>query len=154
LWLSSFILVFSAGGPSIGKSQLQSPTVSFEKQQIRLGKKTILVEVADTPEKSARGLMYRKNIGSNEGMLFVFPSEQLLSFWMKNTFVDLSIGYFSGRRILIEIKNMKAAKSEMQTHFETYESSQPAQYALEMRLGWFEKNNIKVGDKLELFIKK
>lgn len=126
----------------------------FAKATIKIASKTVVVEIADTPEKSSYGLMYKRSLSENEGMLFIFKEEQPLSFWMKNTFVDLSIGYFSKQKRLIEVKNMNAAKSEMQTHFETYESSRPAQYALEVRLGWFEKNHIKVGDKLELFIKK
>ena len=126
----------------------------FLKQKISIGSKNLIVEVADTPEKLAYGLMYKKSIEENEGMLFIFDSEEIRSFWMKNTFVDLSIGFISKEKELTEIKNMSAAKSEMQNHFENYESLKPAQYALEMRLGWFEKNHIKVHDKFKLFIKK
>jgi uncharacterized membrane protein (UPF0127 family) len=126
----------------------------FERAQVRVGKKTIAVEIADTPEKLSYGLMFRKKIPENEGMLFVFPGEQPLAFWMKNTFVDLSIGFFTKEYRLMQILDMKAAKSEMQSNFVSYESLKPAQYALEMRLGWFEKNRIKVGDKLELYNKK
>lgn len=128
--------------------------VSFEKIWIEVGAKRILVEVADTPEKAAQGLMFRKNLPENQGMLFVFPEEQVLSFWMKNTFIDLSIAYITKQKTIGSIKSMKAAKSEMQSHFETYESDQPAQYALEMGLGWFHRNNIKVGDKVKILIKK
>lgn len=126
----------------------------FKKIWIQLGNKKLHVELADTPEKAAHGLMYRRTLNENEGMLFIFPQEQTLSFWMKNTFVDLSIGYFSNQGLLNEIFDMKAAKSEMQSHFETIQSTRPAQYALEMRLGWYRKNQIKVGDKLKIFIKK
>ncbi len=124
----------------------------FLKQKISIGSRNLFVEVADTPEKLAYGLMYKRSIEENEGMLFIFESEEVRSFWMKNTFVDLSIGFFSNEKELTEIKNMKAAKSEIQNHFENYVSLKPAQYALEMRLGWFEKNHIKVQDKLKLFI--
>jgi uncharacterized membrane protein (UPF0127 family) len=127
---------------------------NFGKTRISVGRRKVTVEVADTPEKSAFGLMHRRTLAENEGMLFIFESEKPLSFWMKNTFVDLSIGFFSADKKLLEVKDMKAAFSEMQSQFETYESSRPAQYALEMRLGWFRKNNIKVGDKLEIFSKK
>lgn len=126
----------------------------FSKIEIQVGKRKVVVELADTPERSAYGLMHRRVLGENEGMLFVFPYEQKLSFWMKNTFVDLSIGFFDKEKRLIEIRDMKAAKSEMQSQFETHESSRLAQYALEMRLGWFVRNNIKVGDKLTVFKKK
>lgn len=126
----------------------------FDKSWIEIGGKKLEVEIADSQEKAAYGLMYRRSLKENEGMLFVFPSPQPLSFWMKNTFVDLSVAYFSESKILSEIIDMKAAKSEMQSHFETYPSSELAQYALEMRLGWFTKNKIKVGDKLKILTKK
>ncbi len=134
------------------KSTLNKP--HFEKLMIQVGKKKVTVEVADTPEKSSFGLMHRRTLGENDGMLFIFQSEEPLSFWMKNTFVDLSIAFFDEKKSLVNFQDMKAATSEMQTQFETYKSSKPAQYALEMRLGWFKKNHIKVGDKLILFTKK
>lgn len=126
----------------------------FSRTKLKVGHKIISVEIADTPEKLSYGLMHRKSLGENEGMLFIFPQEQPLSFWMKNTYIDLSIAFFSKEKVLLEVKEMMAAKSELQSHFETYQSTRPAQYALEMRRGWFTRNNIKVGNKLELFIKK
>lgn len=126
----------------------------FSKQRIQVGSKTISVEVAKTPEETAYGLMFKRKLGENEGMLFIFSKEQPLSFWMKNTFVDLSIAYFDAHHTLIEIIDMKAAQSELQSHFESYPSSKPAQYALEMNKGWFKKNNIKTGDKLKILVVK
>lgn len=126
----------------------------FSKKKIQVGNKIINVEVAKTPEESAYGLMFKRKLGENDGMLFIFSSEQPLSFWMKNTFVDLSIAYFDTRLTLIEIIDMKAAQSELQSHFDSYPSSKPAQYALEMNKGWFKKNNVKTGDKLKLTVSK
>ena len=122
----------------------------FSKQKIQVGSKTLTVEVAKTPEESAYGLMFKRKLGENDGMLFIFSKEQLLSFWMKNTFIDLSIAYFDTHHTLIEIIDMKAAQSELQSHFDSYPSSKPALYALEMNKGWFKKNNIKKGDKLKI----
>lgn len=127
---------------------------NFEKVKIKIGSKNLEVELADTPEKNSFGLMYQKSLKENDGMLFVFQREQILSFWMKNTFVDLSLAYIDSNFRVIDFHDMKASKSEMQTDFTTYQSRNPAQYALEMRLGWFKKNGIKVGDKLIIFIKK
>lgn len=126
----------------------------FEKQLIQIGRKKVVVEIADTPTKTSYGLMHRRVLSDNEGMLFVFSVEEPLSFWMKNTFVDLTIAFFDKEKSIINFHDMKATKSELQTQFETYKSLRPAQYALEMRLGWFKRNNIKVGDKLILFSKK
>lgn len=127
---------------------------AFKKEKIKIGKLELNVEIADSPEKLTFGLMYKRSLGANEGMLFIFEDERPLSFWMKNTFVDLSVAFFNSKKELLEIKDMEAATSELQHNFPTYVSASPAQYALEMRRGWFKKNHIKVGDKLQLFIKK
>ncbi len=127
-----------------------SDDIIFSKKKIKVKNKIIIVEVADTADKAERGLMFRKKLNENEGMLFVFPSEEYRSFWMKNTFVNLSIAYIDKSKKIINILDMKAVKSEMESNLSLYQSRSPAQFALEMRLGWFAKNNIKVGDKIEL----
>ncbi len=116
--------------------------VDFQKKKIKLGSQTLIVEIADTPEKSAHGLMYRKELAPGTGMLFIFPDEKVRSFWMKNTFVPLSIGYFNHKKELIDIQDMEPALSEMQMELPTYVSKEPAQYALEVPKGWFAANRI------------
>lgn len=123
-------------------SSLAKAEVHFEKKKIKLGSQTLTVEIADTPEKSAQGLMFRKDLQAGNGMLFIFPDEQTRSFWMKNTFIPLSIGYFNKKKELIDIQDMAPAQSEMQSDFPTYVSKEPAQYALEVPKGWFSKNKI------------
>lgn len=145
-----FTLTFSFATPAWSGGEF-SP--KFSTAKIRVGSKELVVEVAKTHEEASYGLMYRKHLKENEGMLFIFADEEPLSFWMKNTFVDLSIAFFDKQFVLIEIKDMKSVKSEMQVQFDSHTSVKPAQYALEMRLGWFKKNNIKVGDKLNIFSK-
>lgn len=129
---------------------LAAPAPKFNKQKIKIGEKTIVVEIADTEPKHAYGLMHRSSLLENQGMLFIFKDEQTRSFWMKNTFIPLSIAYFDGQKKIIDMQDMKPAASEMQTDFPSYISKQPAQYALEMNLGWFVKNKIKLGQKFEL----
>jgi uncharacterized membrane protein (UPF0127 family) len=124
--------------------------IQFKRQVIKLANQRISVEIADTDEKSERGLMYRKSLKKNEGMLFVFPNEQKRSFWMKNTFIDLSVAFFDSNRILTEIHDMKASSSELTIHPDSCESKKPAQFALEMSRGWFKNHSIKVGTKLEI----
>lgn len=126
---------------------------NFKKQKIQIGTKTLFVEVAKTPAESAYGFMFKKSLRPNEGMLFIFESERPLSFWMKNTFVDLSIAYIDAKKTIIDLQDMDAAQSELQSHFPSYPSAKPAQYALEMKRGWFKANNVKLGDKLILFDK-
>lgn len=113
-------------------------------ETIKLGSHTLVVEIADTEATRERGLMYRKHMGENEGMLFVFDAPEPLSFWMKNTLIPLSIGYFGADRKLIEVHEMvPAAMGDM--YPKGYPASRPAMYALEMNKGWFSKNRIKPG---------
>ncbi|MCC6137602.1 MAG: DUF192 domain-containing protein [Bdellovibrionaceae bacterium] len=106
----------------------------------------IQVEVASTSEEKAKGLMYRKHLPENSGMLFIFPIEQKLSFWMKNTYVPLTIGFFDSKMKLLETQDMQPhlgpVPDEKLPH---YESEREAKYALEMEQGWFVKNKIKPG---------
>ncbi len=111
------------------------------------GKKVeVRVEVADDPFERTRGLMYRKALGEDRGMLFAFPREQPLSFWMKNTLIPLSIAYIDSEGLITDILDMKAL-DDKPPH---YVSSEPVQYALEVNQGFFEEQGVKVGDHAEL----
>jgi uncharacterized membrane protein (UPF0127 family) len=102
--------------------------------------KEIRVEVARTPEERALGLMGRKLLGKEEGMLFIFESEGYHSFWMKNTPLPLSIAFIDKNGRIVDIKDMKPLT------LDSHSPSQPVLYALEMNQGWFSKNGIKTGD--------
>jgi uncharacterized membrane protein (UPF0127 family) len=117
---------------------------------LQIGNQTLIVEIADSPEKASQGLMRRKELKEGNGMLFIFPDEEIRSFWMKNTYIPLSIGYFNKKNELIDIQDMKPAESEMQTQFETYPSKGPAQFALEVPQGWFAKHKIVLKQKFKL----
>ena len=96
VWLStmksfSIFLLLSISLESGGSLE----KINFETKKIIINDIKIIVEIADNDKKRARGLMYRKNLEKNMGMLFIYPSEASLNFWMKNTFVDLSIGFFN-----------------------------------------------------------
>ena len=127
-----------------------SAPLKFDKKKLQIGSQTITVEIADTPDKSAQGLMFRKELKEGNGMLFVFMDESVRSFWMKNTFVPLSIGYFNAKNELIDIQDMLPADSEMQTQLDTYVSKGPAKYALEVPKGWFVKHKIVLKQKFKL----
>ena len=117
--------------------------------QLEIGGETLRVEIADTDKTRDRGLMGRKSLPDGEGMLFVFEKSAPLSFWMKNTLIPLSIGFFDSSKTLIRTLEMdpppKGAAS-----FISYESGAPAQYALEVPQHWFKKNRIKPGMKFTL----
>ncbi len=102
--------------------------------------KTIQVEVAKTPEERAVGLMNRKHLGKDEGMLFIFEEEGYHSFWMKDTYIPLSIAFINREGRIVKIADMKPLT------LASHSPPQPILYALEMNQGWFSKNGIKVGD--------
>ena len=104
----------------------------------------IAVEVSDTPESRASGLMFREELAPDEGMLFVLDREQYLSFWMKDTQIPLSIAFMDRTGTILQTEDMTPFDTET-----LHRSSRPALYALEMNRGWFERNGVKVGDKVE-----
>jgi len=100
----------------------------------------IVVEVAATPERRSLGLMNRFSLQPDHGMLFVFDYPEPQAFWMKNTFIPLSIAFVAADGRIINV-------DEMQPHDEsTHTSRGPALYAIEMRKGWFTERGIKSGD--------
>ena len=100
----------------------------------------IVAEVANSPETRSRGLMCRLNLKDDSGMLFVFSESQERSFWMKETYIPLSIAYLNELGVILNIENMSPH------NLSSVQSSGPTMYALEMNEGWFEKNGIGVGD--------
>jgi len=112
----------------------------------RHGKRVPLrVELALDESERQRGLMYRKSLEKNTGMLFVFSREQYLNFWMKNTYVPLSIAYIDSGGTIGDIQDMAPLDTSV-----TYPSKSPARYALEVNRGWFAANGIAPGCRIEL----
>lgn len=109
----------------------------------------IKVEVATTPEERQRGLMYRKELESDRGMLFVFPNAQPRSFWMKNTFVPLDIIYLSSTLSVVSI-----AKNARPHDENTYPSAGPAKYVLEVNGGFSDRHGLRRGSVLKGFTEK
>lgn len=106
----------------------------------------VRVEIADEPEEQAKGLMDRTSLGEERGMLFVYPDEQVRSFWMRNTLIPLSIAYMDAEGRIVDIQDMKALDDDP-PH---YVSKEPARYALEVNRGFFEERGVEVGDRAEL----
>jgi uncharacterized protein len=103
----------------------------------------IVAEVAARPQDRAQGLMYRFSLQPDHGMIFVFSEPQPLGFWMKNTYVPLSIAFIDAQGRILNIEDM-APKTES-THW----SRGRGLYALEMRKGWFAERGIVAGDRVE-----
>lgn len=124
--------------------------LSFEKVELKINNVKINAQIADTEEKREHGLMFVKSLPPNSGMLFVFEDEQPRSFWMKNTLIPLSIGFFNSQGVLVDEQEMKPTESLMDRRPPIYPSAAPAALALEMNAQWFKKNHIKLGSKLIL----
>ncbi|MBO0998529.1 DUF192 domain-containing protein [Bacillus sp. SD075] len=109
------------------------------------GNKEIIltVQVADTQRKIEKGLMFVEKLSENEGMLFVFSEQIYGGFWMKNTFIPLSIAFLDSDGEILKILDMKPCKKDI---CPTYDPGLFYRYAIEVNLGWFEKNQIKEGD--------
>jgi len=131
LVLTPIILVYA--------SQPSSETI-----RVSIGEHTVDVEIAQTDLERARGLMFRQSMPDDRGMLFVFEDSATRSFWMKNTFIPLSIAYLGTDKRIINIHDMTPNNSE-----KTYRSTAPAIYALEVNVGWFSKRGIGPGAKVE-----
>ena len=101
------------------------------------------IEIADNDYERQLGLMKRQSMGEMQGMLFIFPEEKYQSFWMFNTLFSLDMLFINSKKEIVTIhKNTKPLSEE------SYPSSKPAQYVLEVNAGFCDKYNIKVGDKV------
>ena len=138
-------LLFSSTAWSETAPKFSKIKISISQGKI---KKNLEVELAQNPTQQAYGLMNRTKMATNSGMLFVFDQERILQFWMKNTLIDLDIAYIDKNKKIIDIQQMKAVTSILETNPPTYPSKLPAQFALEMNSGWFKKNKIKEGAQL------
>lgn len=122
---------------------------SFERKTISLEGQKIKVVLAKTDKERMRGLMFVKDWGDVEGMLFVFEEAGLRKFWMKNTLLPLSIGFFDSDKKLFQVSKLSPAKSLAQKKVDEVFSLKVAKYALEVPQGWFEKQKVKIGASLD-----
>ena len=100
----------------------------------------IRAEIASTPGQQEKGLMWRKHLPKESGMLFDFNQAMPLAFWMKNTYIPLQIAFINNVGKIIQIKSMAPLSTKR------IYSKIPCRYALEVNDGWFEQNKIKEGD--------
>ena len=123
---------FAQSGP-----QPKLPTV-----KLSAGMHNIVAEIARTPAQQQTGMMFRTEMATHEGMLFVFDDVAPRCFWMRNTLIPLAIAFIADDGTIVNIAEM-SARSE-QSHC----SQKPVRFALEMNQAWFSKRGIKDGFKL------
>ena len=112
-----------------------------EKIEISLKGERFVVEVARTDEERRQGLKYRDRLGEREGMIFVFESDQRLSFWMEDTRVPLSIAFLSKSGEILQIADMEPFSRAITR------SKFSCRYALELPQGSFQAVRVKEGDR-------
>jgi len=138
LIFSFFFFLFSSCNSN--KLPVQEITIERDGQVITVVK----AEIARSQEERNKGLMYRKSLQDGAGMLFVFDRDDVLSFWMKNTLIPLSIAFIAYDGKIIDIKDMYPHDTN------SVKSSRSARYALEVPQGWFSRVGVNVGDTVKI----
>lgn len=129
LWMAQAI---AQDGP-----QPRLPTID-----LTAGMHVIRTELARSPQEQMVGMMFRKTMGANEGMLFVNDNSETRCFWMRNTLLPLSIAFIADDGTIVNIADMKPLDER------SHCSTKPVRYALEVNQGWFAKRGITAGFKL------
>ena len=111
--------------------------------ELEVNKQKLVAEVASADPDRMQGLMHRRMLPENRGMLFVFDSVAHHGMWMMNTYIPLSVAFLDEAGVIINIEDMKPHTRD--SHY----AARPARYALEMNLGWFRKRGIGPGMKIE-----
>ena len=109
-----------------------------------IGKQPFVLELAATDPTRKHGLMHRQSMPADHGMIFVFPDEEPLSFWMKNTLIPLDIVYLDRNGKVVSIRQMKPLDES------GVPSDEPAKYAIELNEGAAARAGVKVGDVLKI----
>ncbi|WP_461246587.1 DUF192 domain-containing protein [Treponema sp. R6D11] len=123
---------------SCSRQKLPIKEISIERDGQKIA--SVKAEIADTQEARNNGLMFRKKLPDGQAMLFVFDYDHVLSFWMKNTYIPLSIAFITHDGVIIDIKDMYPNDTS------SVLSSRSARYALEAPQGWFSRAGVRVGD--------
>ena len=133
--LISAFMVFTANAQGTPQTQLQRITLNA-------GMHLLQVQLAQDFEQRQIGLMWRKEMPQNEGMLFVFEQAGVQCFWMRNTLLPLTAAFVADDGTIVNLADMKPMNDN------SHCSHKPVRYVLEMNQGWFAKRNIQAGFKL------
>ena len=134
-FLAAAALCAAAGAAVAADAPLRTITV-------KVGPHPLKVEVAETDAQREKGLMFRKSMPKNDGMLFIFDEPAYHAMWMKNTLLPLSVAFLDRDGVILNIMDM-----EPQT-LESHQAAGPAVYAIETNVGWYAEHKVKAGDKV------
>lgn len=119
------------------------PAGAGERLQLRIGDQVLRVEIAATPAQRTQGLMGRAPLKADEGMLFVFPGDDIRCLWMRDTPSALAAAFVTANGVILNL-------AEMQPQTDTRHCSRaPARYALETATGWFSQRSVAAGAKIQ-----
>ncbi|MFI0347440.1 MAG: DUF192 domain-containing protein [Chthoniobacterales bacterium] len=149
LFLLFFLIFFLVASVPISKATTKSSLVSAQEEKrpripLQIGAHHLNVEVAADETSRAQGLMFRTMLKPDQGMLFVFPKPQRVTFWMKDTLLLLTIAYIKNDGRIFEIHDLKSMSINS-----IPSSSETIVYALEVTRGWFAEHGVLAGDRIE-----
>ena len=131
------VLINSVGLPVIAKE------LAFKKQILLINNHLMIAEVAENDQQREVGLMNRKTLDKDQGMLFILDKNASICFWMKNTLIPLSIAFINEQGVITQIEHMLPMTTKLTCSYEK------TQYGLEVNQGWFDNNDIEVGMTVE-----
>ncbi len=120
----------------------EQPQMQLPRVELGAGMHLIQAQVAATPQQRSVGLMWRRDMPPNEGMLFVFERPEVQCFWMKNTLLPLSAAFVDDTGLIVNLADMKPQTTD------SHCSQKPVRFVLEMHRGWFAKRGLQAGTQL------
>ncbi|MDR1306348.1 MAG: DUF192 domain-containing protein [Treponema sp.] len=141
-----FALILVLGCACTGGKEPDRAQTGLEARTLRVvtaaGDLAVEAELARTERERETGLMFRTGLEDGKGMLFIFEHDQVLSFWMKNTLIPLSIAYIAYDGTIVDIRDMYPQV------LQPVQSTRSVRYALEVPQGWFTRAGVETGDKV------
>lgn len=115
-----------------------------KERQVIIGGAFANVQIAETMPALIKGLSYLDSLDADSGLVLIFPPKIKPCLWMKNTWIALSVAFFDQNKKIVKVIDRMEPNSET-----IYCADQPAKFAVEMNSGWFDDNDVSVGDQLE-----
>ena len=116
----------------------------FSADEIKINDLLNNIEVVSNSNERRKGLMFRKSLPENDGMFFIWDYQKRQCMWMKNTYIPLNVAYIDSKGKILEIYEMLPMSEE------SICSKKRVKYALEVNLDWFKRNNVSIGDEIDI----